>query len=127
MKILLVDDSRTNKESLMTFFETLGHDVVGANDGKEAISTIKTNNDIELIITDFHMPYYNGDEVIKVAKRANANLPCVLISAFSDEAKSSFEKRLKMCKSCYIYQKPIDIREIAKDLSQIGVDIWNMK
>jgi CheY-like chemotaxis protein len=127
MKILIAEDSETNRETLGRFFSVLGHEVIKAQDGKEAIEKLEQNCDIDLLISDFHMPYFEGDEVIKRAKRARADLPCVLISAFSDEAKEKFEKKLKYCSRCFCFQKPVDIEMVVKRLKEVGVDIWKPK
>lgn len=66
--ILIADDFESEIALLQEVLESLGHQkILIAYDGKQAIDLI-WNNPIEIVITDFNMPYFNGAEVIKAAK-----------------------------------------------------------
>jgi CheY-like chemotaxis protein len=66
--ILIADDFESEIVLLKEVLESLGHQkILIAWDGKQAIELLG-NNPIEILITDFNMPYFNGAEVIKVAK-----------------------------------------------------------
>jgi DNA-binding NtrC family response regulator len=67
--ILVVDDERNIREGLRRALEFDGHAVVTAADGREALSTLATE-EIDLIIADLRMPRLSGDQLLKqVAER----------------------------------------------------------
>ncbi|MDC7241762.1 MAG: response regulator [Spirochaetales bacterium] len=58
-KILIVDDSRTVRESLKFFLKEGGYDVIEAGDGQEALKVI-SGQTCDLVITDVNMPNMDG-------------------------------------------------------------------
>lgn len=82
MKILLCDDD----EALVSMVRfKLGRDQLGevsvVNDGKQAIQLLK-DTIFDLIITDIHMPFYSGLEIVTyVRKELNRNTPIIILSA----------------------------------------------
>lgn len=64
-RILVVDDSESIREVVSFTLEDAGYEVLVANDGDDALKYIKDKEDINLIITDLHMPVMNGIELIK--------------------------------------------------------------
>ena len=52
MKILIVDDDKDIVELLSIYVKNEGYDVEKAYNGKEAITKINTNPDIDLMILD---------------------------------------------------------------------------
>lgn len=63
---LVVDDSATMRRILENTLKRIGYKKVYiANDGTEAITMLKTNKDIDFIITDWNMPYMDGISLVK--------------------------------------------------------------
>lgn len=80
-KILVADDSRYTRESVMNFVSTILKDIeiIPASDGQEAIEAIGNfGNELALVITDFQMPKVYGDEVAK--KAISLNIPVIMMS-----------------------------------------------
>lgn len=59
--ILLVEDNRINQKVAFNMLKKMGHTVVTANNGKEAVSAYK-NNKFDLILMDIQMPIMDGLE-----------------------------------------------------------------
>ena len=59
--ILLVEDNRINQKVAFNMLQKMGHTVVTANNGKEAVSAYK-NNKFDLILMDIQMPVMDGLE-----------------------------------------------------------------
>jgi CheY-like chemotaxis protein len=72
-KILVVDDSESIRTSLKFSFSQRGYNILLAENGKEAMTQLKTDPDIGLLITDMQMPVMDGAALIK-AVRAEAQL-----------------------------------------------------
>ena len=80
MKILIVDDDKEIVELLSIYVKNEGYEVVKAFDGKEALSKIKTNPDIALMILDIMMPKMDGMEVVKELSK-ESQIPIIMLTA----------------------------------------------
>ena len=85
-KLLVVDDNRNNTELLRKRLLKQGHDVVTANNGREAIVSLIDHDDIDVILLDIVMPEMNGYEVLKFIKNDKRfhELPVIMISSMDD-------------------------------------------
>jgi two-component system, chemotaxis family, chemotaxis protein CheY len=63
-KILFVDDSESIREIVHFTLENEGYQVLLSDNGKNALEHLN-GQEINLIITDLHMPEMNGIELIK--------------------------------------------------------------
>ena len=70
MKVLVVDDSKSIRQIQRRYLSAMGHEVVEATNGKEALEVLEANPDVQLILLDWHMPVMNGYEFLKTM-RAN--------------------------------------------------------
>ena len=72
-KILIVDDSKLNRDILK---EILGdaYNYLEAENGNQAIQRIGENIGIDLMLLDINMPQMNGFEVLKIMKRSSVLL-----------------------------------------------------
>jgi len=61
--ILVVDDSPSLRQMLQIILQNSGHDVLCAEDGKQALETI-AEVQFDLILSDFNMPQLTGPEFI---------------------------------------------------------------
>ncbi|MEO1234627.1 MAG: response regulator, partial [Myxococcota bacterium] len=60
LRILLVDDVPTNVALARKMLERLGHTVMTASDGREAIEVYEASPTVDLIFMDIHMPVLDG-------------------------------------------------------------------
>lgn len=84
MKILIVDDDKDIVELLSIYVKNEGYDVEKAYNGKEAITKINTNPDIDLMILDVMMPQLEGMAVVR-AVRKDSQIPILMLSAKTDD------------------------------------------
>lgn len=63
--ILVVDDSESIREAVGFTLESANYQVLKGRDGQEALKYFDGNTDIDLIITDLHMPNMDGITFIK--------------------------------------------------------------
>lgn len=84
MKILIVDDDKDIVELLSIYVKNEGYDVEKAYNGKEAITKINTNPDIDLMILDVMMPQLDGMTVVR-AVRKDSQIPILMLSAKTDD------------------------------------------
>jgi len=86
--ILVVDDSRTNREMLARRLEMQGHVVSKAESGSEALQRMRAQ-EFDLVLLDIMMPEIDGFAVLQTLKADAAlrHLPVIMISAL-DELES---------------------------------------
>ncbi len=83
MKILVVDDSSTMRRIIKNTLGRLGHkEVLEAEDGVTAWEAMESNEDIDILITDWNMPNMNGLELVQKvrAQEKYADLPIIMVT-----------------------------------------------
>lgn len=80
MKILVVDDDKEIVELLSIYIQNEGYEVVKAYNGKEALTKVVTNPDIELMILDIMMPIMDGMQVLKEVRK-ESQIPVIMLTA----------------------------------------------
>lgn len=85
MKILIADDDREIVELLNIYLKNEGYDVIKAYNGHQALSYIKNEKEIDLIILDIMMPKVDGLQVIDKLRAAHYKTPVLMLSAKSTD------------------------------------------
>jgi PAS domain S-box-containing protein len=83
--ILIVEDSPTQAEQLQYLLENAGYRVTVANNGKEALSRLKTEI-TDLVLSDIVMPEMDGYELCRTIKQDYRfrNIPVILVTVLFD-------------------------------------------
>lgn len=87
LRVLLVDDSVTSRHYLSRVLQSIGvENIAEAESGNQAIAFLQQHQ-VDLIVTDYHMPKMNGDEfALAVREQLNdAHVPILMVSARADE------------------------------------------
>ena len=83
-RVLVVDDEWLILDFTRAILEDLGCEVVIASAATEALQRIRTDDRIDLLITDIQMPGMNGAELIQHAKKIRPNLRVIVTSGRAD-------------------------------------------
>ena len=84
-RILLVDDEVEVRRTAAALLERLGHEVVTASDGVEALSVFSLQfQEIRCVILDLSMPRMGGWETLKALRNIRADLPVVMASGYEE-------------------------------------------
>jgi CheY-like chemotaxis protein len=84
--VLIVDDEPDNREVITSIVQdVLGHTVLTASNGREALDQAARAPD--LVLLDLRMPGMSGFEVARVLKErpATSGIPIIAITALDDE------------------------------------------
>lgn len=113
--ILLVDDEQVFLKSLSRELTSVFNDfsVTIAASGEEAIDKINTSS-FDLVVTDLLMPGLDGFQVLKAAKRKNAQTMVIILTGYAGLESSADASRLG---ADYFLQKPYDIEELLYRMS----------
>jgi signal transduction histidine kinase/DNA-binding response OmpR family regulator len=82
--ILFVDDDPLIAMSTTEMLEDLGHKVIGANSGLHALDIIKSEQPIDLMMTDHVMPGMTGIELAAASREVRPTLPILLATGYAD-------------------------------------------
>lgn len=85
MKVLIADDDRLIRAMLREVLADLGHQVVEAENGEEAVLRAERERPDALIV-DFLMPRLSGLDALKRLRERGQRLPAVLLTAISDSS-----------------------------------------
>ena len=84
MKVLAVDDNRTNLHILQVFLKKLGHEVILAENGEEAVKKFESESP-DLVLLDIMMPVMDGFEAARKIKGMTRDrwTPVIFLSALN--------------------------------------------
>lgn len=82
--ILAVDDDPLVLMNTVALLEDLGHDVLEAGSGEEAIALFRERADIELLVTDQAMPRMTGVELVAQIDQVHPGLPVIIASGYGE-------------------------------------------
>lgn len=84
-KIIAVDDEEGIIDSLSIFLKRSGYDFTGVTNPQEAIEKVK-NEHFDLMILDFIMTPFHGDQVVEEIRKFNNELYILLLTGHKDLA-----------------------------------------
>ena len=105
MKILVVDDSPTIRAALKGLLERMGHTVVEANDGKEALQMYRQDRP-GLVLIDVVMPIMDGYESARHMRETKADERVPIIFLSSKEADQDLDRAIEAGGDDYLV-KPV--------------------
>ena len=104
-RVLVVDDERSMRELLSIVLKREGYDVVLAESGRSALAALE-RAPFDLLISDIKMPDMSGVDVLRAAKRIDADILGIMITAFASTETAIEAMRLG---ACDYLSKPFDI------------------
>jgi putative two-component system response regulator len=96
LKVLIVDDDFINRKLLQALLKKhpdLIRDVVEAENGAEALSAVREDPDINLVLLDIIMPVLDGKEFLKVFRSDSrySNVPVIVLTTDDTQKSGVFE------------------------------------
>ena len=108
MKVLIIDDERSIRNTLKEILEFEGHEVTTAEDGKQGVDKAQADN-FDAIFCDIKMPVMDGNEVLDTLVSGGCEAAIIMISGHGDidTAVGCIKK------GAYDFiQKPLDLNRI---------------
>ena len=115
LSILLVDDEDIVRIGTAEMIRDLGHIVIEANGGAEALAKVAGGVAIDVVITDYKMPRMDGAELARRIRETHPHVPVLIITGYTGTSDEALDlPRLA---------KPFGQAEIAAALATlVGVD-----
>ena len=82
--ILFVDDDPLIALSTTEMLEDLGHRVIGASSGRHALDILKSEQPLDLMMTDHVMPGMTGLELAAASREVRPALPVLLATGYAE-------------------------------------------
>lgn len=130
MRILLAEDNPVNQMVLGLMLKKLGHAVIVASDGRQALRLLSEQR-FDLAVMDMQMPVIDGDEVTRRLRRLSGGAALTYVVALTAAVTPEQQAQYKAAGVEAVYTKPIDMerlrqmleRESPRALARSGVRI----
>ncbi len=85
MKIIVADDYFSNRLLIREVLNDLGHSLIEAENGQQALDALRDNDDIDLVLMDIEMPVMSGLEAMRTIRNTfpapKNRIPIVALTA----------------------------------------------
>ncbi len=110
-RIVIAEDNSDLRNYIRKILSRLGHDVITAENGAEALSLIQNNDDVDMLVTDVMMPQMDGYELLEAIRADDryVELPVIMVTAKAGEDPKL--RALNIGADDYL-PKPINVREL---------------
>jgi len=78
LRILLVDDDDLVQTAVSAQLRRLGHSVVIAENGREALDKVQAGLQIDLVLLDIDMPVLDGSKALPLLRKLRPDLPVII-------------------------------------------------
>lgn len=107
LKVLSVEDDVLVAMGTTGTLEDLGHEVVEAASGEEALAMLDRHPDIDLVITDHGMVRMTGVELAAAVRILRPSLPVILVTGYLERPDDGLLRLI-------VLQKPFRAAELAE-------------
>jgi len=115
IRILVVDDDETTRETLVEVLQDEGYEVALAADGLEAAAILSTYQP-DLVLTDLHMPRLDGMNLLTHVKNVYPNTPVIIFTA---HATLDFKREARRLGARDYLNKPLNFEAMLVRIAQV--------
>ncbi len=112
MLIVAVDDDALVLDGTVSMLQDLGHKVLSANSGQQALDVILNEHDVSLLITDQVMPGMTGAELIERLAKTRPRIPVILATGFGEVPDDLDRTAIRLA-------KPYDQNQLADAIRKV--------
>lgn len=121
MKILIVDDAVTFRKLLVMALESLGlADHLEAGNVSEAQEILRNGTQIDLIISDWHMPAQTGLDLLRWVREQPSLAKTPFIMLTTEQERSHILSAARLGLQGYIF-KPVQKTVLFQKLNELGL------
>ncbi|MEK9970649.1 MAG: PAS domain S-box protein [Ferrovibrio sp.] len=84
LTVLAVDDDRLVLMNTVAMLEDLGHTVLEATSGQQALDILRQHATLDLLITDQAMPQMTGLQLVEIVRAERPALPVILATGYAE-------------------------------------------
>lgn len=117
--ILLVDDDDLFRNMLGITLGKLGHTVVPARDGREAMRLFRVMPAVELVLTDLVMPEKEGIETIRELRALKPDVKIVAMTGGNPSDAKDYLKMASLMGAARTLNKPFSQEELVAAIAAV--------
>ncbi len=114
-RVLYVEDDEAIMNSFSKILNKVFGEVLTAMNGQDGLSMYKSNDNIDVVITDIKMPKMDGLEMAGEIKKISPDVPCILTTAHAEYDYFLQADEIGIYR--YI-TKPLNITELLEAISE---------
>lgn len=111
--ILLVEDQKPLLNLYDIYLSKVGFKVKKHNDGANALKDFDSNQNIDLILTDFKMPYFTGYDLAKEVRKKNSTIPIIVMSGSTTPQRNFYDLG-----NIAFIQKPFELKQLKIEIDK---------
>ena len=116
--ILVADDAVEVRKTVASVLESLGHTVIQAFDGIDAIEKFYAHQeDISLVISDIVMPRMDGVDSVLEMRKTYSELPVIFMTGY--DAPKEKTKKILDNETSLLLNKPFKTSELSKTVNRL--------
>ena len=117
LSVLVVDDDELVQRSMEAILDLLGHTVITASSGMEALAQLEARFEPDLIILDMNMPGLDGSETLPLLRSLRPSVPVLLATGRTDQAALEL---IAAYPDVTLLAKPFSASELKQYLGSLG-------
>ena len=117
LKVLVVEDSLVNQKLAEAMLQKLGHAVVIANHGEEALAAVETHA-FDLVLMDIQMPVMDGFETVRRLRQAEVDTHLPVVALTANAMRGDRDACLDAGMDAYL-SKPIRLQRLADIIQRV--------
>lgn len=119
MKIVVIDDDRLVRDTLLNYLEGDVFDAVGAIDGHQGLDLVEAHKP-DVVITDILMPNKEGMETITELKRTYPDIRIVAISGQYQSGITSYLDLARRLGADAVLAKPFSRKDFIETIMRVA-------
>lgn len=122
-KLLVVDDERVCRDSVIIFLEAAGASVAAVSSAEEAV-TLMDAGPYDAVISDIRMNGMDGIDLLKLIRHRNIDIPVILMTGFA--SMQTAISALKLGADDYLI-KPINKQDVIVRAVRNAINSYNLR
>ncbi|HID23207.1 MAG TPA: response regulator [Planctomycetaceae bacterium] len=111
-QLLIADDDLSFREALREVFRPYVG-LLEAESGEEAIRIVRQRR-VDVVLLDMHMQRLTGLETLRIVKRIEPRVPCILVTA---DATPDLRRAAAEAEAFTVLEKPPRVRELVQTVA----------
>lgn len=115
LRVLVTDDHPVNRKFMQALLERLGHQVLLASNGEEALAVVREQV-CDLVLMDLHMPVMDGLAAARAIRQLPEPQSRVRIVALTADAFADSRERVRQAGMDDFLSKPVQLHDVEETL-----------
>ena len=114
-RVLIVDDERLVRYSMVRSLQSRGYSVLTAEDGEDGLNVFKAHrNALDVVVLDMSMPRMNGAECYRHLRALDPDIPIICVSGYPLDSATG----LLMGSEVFALEKPFRIEQLVVQIDR---------